>query len=111
MPRIRVMDPTGLSYEIDTRSRELLSRWFDEVLPHAFIDGRPGVDDFDVLWPRVQISPMWAWKAGTPVDPDWSCDSRALGRLVELRAAHGEQGLAELDRIRQEIEQELAGGR
>ena len=48
----------------------LLRAWFDEVLPWTFIPGRPGIDDFETLWPRIQVNPMWAWKLGTPTDPD-----------------------------------------
>jgi hypothetical protein len=98
-----------MCWEIDTRQTETLLRaWFDEVLPFAFVPGRPGIDDFEVIWPRVNISPMWAWKLGALSDPDWLCDSRVLGRLEELRAKNGDEGLAELLRIRQDLERELA---
>jgi hypothetical protein len=102
------MDATGMSYEIATRSQDLLLRWLDEILPHAFVPGRPGVDDFEAIWPRVIVWPMWAWKPGPPTDPDWLCDSRVLGRLDELRAKTGTEGVNELLRIRRELQQELA---
>jgi len=109
MPRIRLMDPSGFCWEISTRQTETILRaWFDEVLPYTFILGRPGIDDFDVIWPKVNIFPMWAWKPGPPSDPDWLCDSRVLGRLIEFRAKNGDQGLAEMLRIRRELEHELA---
>ena len=109
MPRICLMDPAGMCWEISTRQTETLLRaWFDEVLPFAFAAGRPGIDDFDVLWPRVLISPMWAWKMGPLTDPDWLTDSRVLGRFEELRARNGDEGLAELLRIRRALERELA---
>jgi hypothetical protein len=98
-----------MCYEIDTRQTETLLRaWFDEVLPFANVPGRPGIDDFEVIWPRVNVSPMWAWKLGIPTDPDWLCDGRVLGILHELRARSGDEGLAELLRIRRELERELA---
>jgi hypothetical protein len=96
-----------MSYEIATRSQELLLRWLDEILPHAFVVGRPGVDDFEVIWPRVNVWPMWAWKPGPPTDPDWLCDSRVVGRLDELRAKTGTEGINELLRIRRELGEEL----
>jgi hypothetical protein len=102
------MDPMGMCYEIDTRSPDLLKRWFDEILPHAFVSGRPGVDDFEVVWPRVNVSPMWVTPmTGGPVKPDWLVDSRVLGRMEELRAKNGDDGMAELERIRAALEQEL----
>lgn len=107
MPRVRLMDPMGMCWEIDTRQMRTLRTWFDEVLPYAFVSGRPGIDDFDVIWPKVSVWPMWAWKRGAPTDPDWLCDSRVLGGLHELRAKNGDEGVAELARIRAELEKEL----
>lgn len=108
MPHVRLIDPSGLCYEIASRRRMTLLLWFDEILPWAFRQGRPGIDDFEILWPKVDVRPMWAWKTGPPEDPDWSCDSRVLAQWRELRAKNGEQALAELVRIRAELEQELA---
>lgn len=109
MPRIKLMSAEGRCWEIDTRQTETLLRaWFDEVLPFACITGRPGIDDFDMVWPRVNIWPMWAWRLGPAVDPDWLTDTRVLGRLIEFRAKNGKVGLEELARIRRELEQELA---
>lgn len=62
MPRIRLISPDGFNWEIDTRSPELLRQWFDEILPWSYIAGRPGIDDFEMLWPCVDIKPMWAWQ-------------------------------------------------
>ena len=107
MPRVRLIDPVGMCYEIDTRQTETLLRaWLDEILPHAWIAGRPGIDDFDVIWPRVSVWPMWDGPDGL-TDPDWLTDSRVLGRLIELRARNGDDGLKELLRIRQDLEREL----
>ena len=104
MPYITLQTATGYNYQISTRQVETILRaWFDEILPHAFIPGRPGLDDFEVLWPRISVHPMWAWKTGAPSDPDWLTDSRVLGRWVDLRAKNGDEGLAELLRIRQEL--------
>ena len=112
MPRVRIMDPFGMCYEIATRSPGLLSRWFDEVLPHTFVTGRPGVDDFDILWPKAVIYPMWSWTPGPagPHDPDWSCDSRAVGQVHEFRAKNGIEGLRELERLRQQTESRTEPG-
>lgn len=110
MPRVRLMDPFGMCYEIATRQAETLLRaWFDEILPWTYVTGRPGIDDFDIIWPQVHLWPMWAWKHGTPSDPDWLCDNRMLGRMIELPAKDGSTALAELLRIRRELEKELAG--
>jgi len=107
MPRIRLMDPTGLCWDISTRRPGTLEQWFDEVLPWTFITGRPDVDDFEVLWPRIDVRPMWAWgQAGRGADPDWSADSRAFG-WHQFRAKNGTEGMAELERLRHDPE----GGR
>lgn len=108
MPRIDLMDPVGYCYSITTRQTEtILKAWFDEVLPHTFMTGRPGIDDFDILWPRVNVWPMFAWTPGPMRDPDWLTDNRVLGRLIELPAKDGTAGLRELLRIRQVLEREL----
>jgi hypothetical protein len=101
------MSPIGICFEIDTRAVETTLRaWFDEVLPWTFEPGRPG-DDFDVIYPRINIWPMWAWKPGPPSDPDWLTDSRVLGRIEEFRATDGETGLKALLELRQKLEREL----
>jgi hypothetical protein len=108
MPRIDLQTPCGLCYSISTRQAETVLRaWLDEVLPHAFIEGGPGAD-FDVLWPRISVHPMWAWGRPAPASPDWLTDSRVLGRMIELPAKDGAAGLIELARIRRELEAELA---
>jgi hypothetical protein len=107
VPRIQISDAYGTGYEIATRDLELLERWLDEVLPHVWLEGRPA-DDFDVLWPRVNVWPMWAWGGAEGADPDWLQDSRVLGRRYALRAKDGKAGMAELARIRAELETELA---
>lgn len=108
MPRIELMSPDGMCFSICTRQAEtLLLAWFDEVLPFTYVTGRPGIDDFTTLYPRVNVWPMWAWKYGTPSDPDWLTDSRVLGRMIELPAKDGQTGLKELLRIRQDLEREL----
>ncbi len=108
MPYVTVHSADGFCWQIATRQTETLLRaWFDEVLPHACVMGRPGVDDFAVIWPRVQVMPMWAWGIGLPRDPDWLMDSRVLGRWHELPAKDGASGLRELLRIRRELEAEL----
>lgn len=111
MPDIQLVSPDGFAFRISTRQTEtLLKAWFDEALPHVHIPGRPGVDDFEMLWPRVLVLPMWAWRKGAPTDPDWLCDSRVLGRMHELPAKDGETALKELLRIRQELEWEIRNG-
>lgn len=110
MPRVNLQDPFGMMYTISTRQTEtILKAWFDEVLPYTHVQGRPGVDDFEVLWPRIYLYPMWAWGARPEdSDPDWFCDSRVLGRLHEFPARNGEEGLKALLDIRRELEAELA---
>jgi hypothetical protein len=97
----------GTHYDIATRKTDTILRaWLDEVLPHTFILPRP-VDDFDVIWPQVEIWPMSAWGGSGNQDPDWLTDSRVLGRWHEFRARTGDEGLADLIRIRHELEREL----
>src|SRR5215469_11250689 len=101
MPRIELVTATGLCWSIATRNTETTLRaWFEEVLPWSLVEGRTGIDDFNVIWPRVNVWPMWAWAYGPPTDPDWLTDSRVLGRLMEFPARDGDSGLAELLRIR-----------
>lgn len=108
MPRVELMSPNGYCWSISTRNVETTLRaWFDEVLPWTFIEGRPGIDDFDILWPRINVWPMFAWKYGPPGDPDWLTDSRVLGRPIDLPARNGDDGLKELLLIRQRLEREL----
>ena len=108
MPRVRLVSPDGLNWDIATRQTETLLRaWFDEILPYAFIEGRVGIDDFEMLWSKICVWPMWAWKLGPPSDPDWLTDSRVLGRFVDFRATNGDEGLRDLRRIRSELESEL----
>ena len=110
MPRIEVISPDGYCFAISTRQTETVLRaWLDEVLPWTSLRGRPGIDDFEMLWPRVTVWPMWAWRLGPLTDPDWLTDSRVLGRIHELRATDGDDGLKELLRIRAELEAELRG--
>lgn len=107
MPQIEIIDALGYSWRISTRAVETTLRaWFDEVLPWTVVRGRP-VDDFDVLYPKIMVRPMWAWKMGPLSDPDWLCDSRVIGRLHEFRATDGETGLKALLELRRELEREL----
>jgi len=109
MPRVMLQDPFGMCFTICTRNVETtLHAWFDEVLPWLFVPGRPGIDDFDVLWPRITVHPMWAWKRGGPAAPDWHIDSRVLGRIEEFPAKNGDEGLRELLSLRRRFERELA---
>src|SRR5271170_61058 len=109
MPRIELRDPTGMSYGIDTRNTETLHAWFQEILPHTFVQGRTGIDDFDILWPSVVVWPMLAWGVTRPgqEDPDWVTDNRVLGRPVPFPASCGDDGITMLADIRRELEQEL----
>lgn len=107
MPQIDLFAATGFRWQICTRAVETTLRaWFDEVLPWALIKGRP-VDDFDVLYPKIMVHPMWAWKYGTPTDPDWLCDTRVIGRAHDFPAADGETGLKALLELRRNLEREL----
>lgn len=96
-----------MGYRICTRQTEtLLKAWFDEVLPYTFVKGRPGIDDFEVVWPRVIVYPMWAWGTSNG-DPDWLQDSRVIGRWHEFPARNGEEGLKALLDLRRQLEAEL----
>lgn len=108
MPHIQIFTPDGMCWQIATRAVETTLRaWFDEILPWCFIEGRP-VDDFDMLYPRIMVSPMWAWKYGPPSDPDWLGDTRVIGRAHEFRAVDGATGLKALLELRQNLERELS---
>lgn len=105
MPYIELQSPDGYGYRISTRNPDTLRAWLDEILPHTFCEGRPGIDDFDVLWPKVNVYPMF-WESDGR-DADWLVDSRVLGRLLPLEARTGEEGLAALARIKAELAKEL----
>lgn len=110
MPRIHLREPYGMSYQITTRQTEtVLKAWFDEVLPHTFLTGRPGIDDFEYLWPWIDVFPMPAW--GANPDMDWLTDSRVLGRWHEFQARDGEEGLKMLLELRRQLEAELRSKR
>ena len=106
MPHIELMTPDGYWFRIASRERETLRRWFDEILPHAFVQGRP-IDDFTILWPRVHVLPMWSFETKGLADPDWLTDSRVLGRMHELAAVDGDQALALLDQVKTQLLAEL----
>jgi hypothetical protein len=105
MPDITLMCPYGRCYKIITRQTEtLLKAWFDEVLPHMYVVGRPGIS---AIYSKIMVYPIWAWGVGSPSDPDWLCDSRVLGRWDEFAARNGLEGLAELLKLRLRLEAEL----
>jgi hypothetical protein len=109
MPYITLMSPSGQCWTISTRQTEtILKAWFDEVLPYAYITGRPGIDDFTIIWPVIMVSPMPAWTNGNDWgDADWCVDSRVLGRNIEFPAMNGEEGLVELLRIKKDLSKEV----
>lgn len=106
MPRIMLIDPFGMNVQCHTRQTEtILKAWFDEILPGMACEGRPGIDDFDMLWPRINVHPMFADTSCH--DPDWLCDSHVIGRYEEFPARNGEEGLRELLKLRHRLEREL----
>lgn len=104
MPRITLQDPFGMACHIDTMQADTLRAWFDESLPKAFCAGRPGIDNFEIVWPTINIWPM---SLGPREGSDWLTDSRVLGKVHEFRAKNADEGMAELGRIRAELEAEL----
>src|SRR5579859_819809 len=110
VPRVEVMEPFGRCFTISTRQTEtLLHAWFDEVLPFCWVAGRPGIDDFEQIWPWITVWPMEAWKhtGRPPWGYDWLTDSRVLGQRYEFAARNGDEGLAELAKLRRRLEAEL----
>jgi hypothetical protein len=103
-----IMDPWGMTYQIATRQTEtILKAWFDEILPHTYARGRENIDDFQVIWPHITISPMWAMGVYPVSDADWFCDSRIMGQSFEFPARNGEEGLKELVSLRIKIDRAL----
>jgi hypothetical protein len=107
MPRICIIDPMGTWYRIDTQNTRTLSAWFDEILPRTYIKGRPHIDNFAILYPRIQIEPMWD---SSNQNPDWVCNTRVLGRIIEFKAVNAIEGMEELARIRREMVTEIGYG-
>jgi hypothetical protein len=105
MPRIQLQDPFGLGYTITTRKPIILSIWFDEILPHTWVSGRAGIDDFKVIWPTIFVSPMWEWEGNQ--NPDWLTDTRVMGRVQPFPAKDGISGMKELENYRKQLEKEL----
>lgn len=102
MPRVRLIDPWGLNYEIATRRTEsTLLAWFDEILPivnHA-------IREPDVPPARINVWPMFNSR-GT--NPDWLCDSRATSGIYLFPPLTGLDGICELIDLRHRLEQALA---
>lgn len=94
-----------MNYRIDTMQTDTLRAWFDEILPKTFYSGRPGIDNFETIWPAIEVWPMWVGPSYK--DADWLTDTRVIGRRQPFRAKNGEEGLADLLRIRGELEAEL----
>lgn len=103
MPYVRLQAPNGLEYSIATRQAETLRAWFDEWLPLPRWPGRPG----SMLWPRIDVRPLWVDGPQGATDPDWITDSRVQGRWEEFPARTGEEGLKELLALRRRLEDEL----
>lgn len=103
MPRIELRDPYGTAYRIDTRNVETtLWAWFDEVLPHIWLTAGD-----EVVWPSIIVWPMPSYHyAGGGMD--WLYDSRVLGRIHTFRARTGDEGIAELVRLREQLTAELS---
>lgn len=96
-----------MGYQIASRDEALINAWFDEVLPHTFVDGRPGIDDFKYVWPAICVYPMWAWDSSNG-DPDWPADSRVTSRYHEFQARDGEEGMRALSQLKARLEKEVA---
>lgn len=104
MPHILLQDPWGMGYQITTRRTETtLLAWFDEILPIV----NHSLGEYDVPPARISVHPMFGGPA--PKDPDWLCDSRAIGGLYEFPATTGMGGIRALIVLRQKLERVLAG--
>jgi hypothetical protein len=101
MPRIELHDPFGTAYRIDSRNLRTLQAWFAEILPLA----NPPAAAADVPPARIIVWPMFLGAE----DADWVTDSRVLGRAEPFPAGTGAAGMYELDRLRKQLEHELAG--
>lgn len=104
MPRIIIREPFGMCYHCDTRQCEtVLKEWFDEILPIAFAEdpqARRGT-----LWPHIDVWPMIMNPSSG--EPDWLMDTRVLGRWEIFPARNGEEGMRELQKLRERLELEL----
>jgi hypothetical protein len=107
MPRILIRDAGGYNHQIDTRNPATLQAWFDEILPHTSVNGRPGIDDFAVIWPVITVYPMFSWESYGMTDPDWFVNSRYLGRIDPFPANDGISGMRELKALYERTQKEV----
>ena len=104
MPRGRLQDPWGTTYQIDTSSQELLRAWFDDVLP--LVNASYGQDDIPPA--RIMVHPFWL-PAGDDMGglPDWFADSRVIGRMHDFPGRTGADAMAALEQLHRQLTEEL----
>lgn len=103
MPRVKLMDPWGMPFTIDTMNRDLLRQWFDEHLPVVNAD----IDTPDVGPAQIWVSPMFKPELGRVGEPDWLADSRVISQWYPFPALNGEEGLSALDGLRHLLADDL----
>ncbi len=103
MPRIMLQSPWGTSYRIDARGRDILQAWFSEILP--LVNGQLG--QHDVPPALVNVYPL-VLEEGPGPDFDWPADSRVITKLYQFPVRTGLEGMAALDKLKAELEAEVA---
>lgn len=101
MPRVRLRDPWGVQFGIDTRSMDVLRAWFDDILPivNAHYGSRrtPAAD--------ISVEPMYA--SGVNDSCDWLTDHSVIGGRYLFTAMDGAAGMLELEQLRERLQDEL----
>lgn len=106
MPRIRLIDPWGLGYDISTMEPATLRAWFGEILPRV----NASLGERNVPPAQISIQPMWNERPRRGPDPqtaDWFVDARVLGRLHPFPARDAQSGMYELNMIKKQLAEEL----
>lgn len=121
MPYINLVAPNSTTVYLTSTRADTIRSWFDEWLPK--FTGWPGLEDASCtircnpVAEQHEDRPAGWWCAPIPeAGPaparrwwfDWTTDSRIIGETRRFYATNGTTGLAELDRIHEEMMAESA---
>lgn len=106
MPRVTLLDPYGMNWQIATMNEATLRSWFDEWLPRQWPDALLGSGLPD---PRIIVYPLWTEMKpnGIPGDPDWLTDSRVTGQPFRIPWDPA-LAIGTMKAMRAELEQKIA---
>lgn len=112
MPYIYLAAPNGLTVQLTSARRDTIRAWLDEWLPKftGWAGGDPCTIRCMPIAEQSEEEPADWWTvpsksivAGPVWWTDWPADSRVLGGNERFWARTGEEGLEELDQIREEL--------